>query len=457
MDREEIYLRLPVFLQNIALSVEGFRINQTRYGTGFHEALRAAEDRLSWDNDQILRLRDERLRSFLKHCADTVPYYKRLFAEYKVPIHSVTTLEDMKMIPLLTKAIVQEYGQHFLSDAIPYNQLIIGHTSGTTGGGLRFATTLQSTQEQWAIWWRYRRLHGIELGTMCGYFGGRSVVPVRQTKPPFWRYNNAARQILFSAYHMSPLTLTAYVDELNRRQPSWLHGYPSLISLIAAHMIEHELNLDYVPKWITTGAENLMPQQINLIVQAFGVRPIQHYGAAEAAANFFECKNGKLHINEDFAAVEFIPNEMGEGFRIVGTNFTNLATPLLRYDIGDLADFEDGTCDCGLPGRIINQVDGRKEDYILLSNGVRLGRMDHIFKDMTSVKEAQLYQDRPGSITVRIVKNVSYTDNDERCLISEFRKRVGNKADFKVEYLDQITRSSTGKLRFVVSDIKPDN
>jgi hypothetical protein len=31
----------------------------------------------------------------------------------------------------------------------------IVHTSGTTGGGLRFPLTLRAVQEQWAIWWRY--------------------------------------------------------------------------------------------------------------------------------------------------------------------------------------------------------------------------------------------------------------------------------------------------------------
>src|SRR5690606_40913392 len=70
--------------------------------------------------------------------------------------------------------------------------------------------------EQWAIWWRYRRWHGIEPGTWCAYFGGRSLVPFKASKPPFWRYNIPARQVMFSAYHMSPENLRAYVDELRR-------------------------------------------------------------------------------------------------------------------------------------------------------------------------------------------------------------------------------------------------
>ena len=52
-------------------------------------------------------------------------------------------------------------------------------------------TTLAAIQEQWAIWWRYRRLHGLQFNTWCGYFGGRSVVPLTQKRPPLWRFNRA--------------------------------------------------------------------------------------------------------------------------------------------------------------------------------------------------------------------------------------------------------------------------
>ena len=129
---------------------------------------------------------------------------------------------------------------------------------------------------------------------------------------------------------------------------------------------------------MTVGAENLLAQQAALIRQAFGVKPRQHYGMSEAVANFSECEQGRLHVDEDFAAVEFLPNPAG-GYKIIGTNLSNLATPLIRYEVGDVASLADAPCDCGRPGRVVAAVDGRKEDYVVLKNGSRLGRMDHIF------------------------------------------------------------------------------
>ena len=43
--REDIYLRLPIKLQNIACSFEGFRIQRMRYGREFWRLLQEAEDR----------------------------------------------------------------------------------------------------------------------------------------------------------------------------------------------------------------------------------------------------------------------------------------------------------------------------------------------------------------------------------------------------------------------------
>jgi len=251
---------------------------------------------------------------------------------------------------------------------------------------------------------------------------------------------------------MSPENLPYYISELRRKQPLWLHGYPSLLALLASYILENKLELGYRARWITIGAENLLPQQSDLIEHAFGVRPHQHYGMAEAVANFSECDHRNLHVDEDFAAVEFVPNS-GGGYRVIGTNFSNLAMPLLRYDVGDTVTLQNGTCACGRPGRIVSGVDGRAEDYVILKNGAKVGRMDHIFKDMVHIREAQIVQKYPGEMTINIVPGHKYSDSDNVRLLEETFKRVGKDMTVKIEYVEKIARSKTGKLRFVVSEV----
>ncbi len=455
IDLESIYLKLPIFLQNVACSLEGLRIKRIRYSKSFFSILQEIESRTFFSPSQLEEYQSQHIQKIVRHCASSVPYYRELFRKNGVPVEKIKSRDDLaRYLPILTKAEIQAHPEQFVSEAIPASQHISMHTSGTTGAGLRFVATKTCVQHVWAFWWRYRRWHGLDLNEKCAYFGGRTVVPLDQKKPPFWRYNIPGRQLMFSGYHMSPSNLGYYVEKIKKSGIRWLHGYPSLLSLLANYLLENNDSLKGQIKWVTIGAENLLPHQAHLMQKAFGVRPIQHYGLAEAVANISECPKGRLHVDEDFSAVEFLPTEEKGVYRIIGTGFLNLAMPMLRYDTGDLAFIEEGAkCDCGRGGRIVSSLDGRKEDYVLLKNGARIGRLDHIFKDLVNIAEAQVYQKEPGEVIFRIVKGNNYTKNDEALLIAEARKRLGQDTSIKIEYVSSIERTASGKLRMVVSDI----
>jgi phenylacetate-CoA ligase len=239
----------------------------------------------------------------------------------------------------------------------------------------------------------------------------------------------------------------AYVETLNKFRPEWLHGYPSTLGILAAFMNENGLKLDYPLKWVTTGAESLLEHQKTAILKAFGLNPIQHYGNAEAVANISQGRNGHLSVDEDFSFVEFLPT--GDGvYKIIGTNFTNYATPFIRYDTKDNVTLEEKANIHG-KARFISQIDGRIEDYIVLNDGTMLGRLDHIFKDMVRIREAQIVQNRPGQIEIKVVKGINYETGDENLLIKEIEKRCEEKICFTITYVENLLKTQSGKLRFV--------
>jgi phenylacetate-CoA ligase len=259
---------------------------------------------------------------------------------------------------------------------------------------------------------------------------------------------------MFSAHHLSPANLPSYVDELRRRRPPWVHGYPSLIAVVAAHLVATGTDLGYPVRWVTTGAENLLPQQRTVIEQAFGVTPRQHYGSTEAVAQLSECPLGRLHVDEDFAALECVADDAGRT-RILGTNLSNPATPLIRYEVGDLVTLADTACSCGRPGRIVAALDGRQEDYVVTRSGARVAALNHVFKDLVRVREAQLVQDRAGHVTIRVVRGDGYSAADDDLLRREAAQRLGAEMEISIEHAEQLARTETGKLRLVVSRVGP--
>ena len=449
-DLERVYARLPTPLQHLALSAEGWRVRRERTANaGFARMLREVEARSAWSPADVRRLQDGRVRMLVGVAAERSPFWRRRIHDAGIRVDDVSSIDDLRSLPVLTKQDILDAGDDATTRP---PRTTAAHTSGTTGGGFRFLTTPEAVQEQWAVWWRYRRWHGVQLDTPCGQFAGRSVVAVDRRSAPYWRYDLIGRRVLFSAYHLNESTAAAYAEVIRRRRLPWLHGYPSFIALLAGFVVEQGIDPGSSVTSITTGAENLLPVQADVIERAFGVRPTQHYGLAEAVANASECPSGRLHLDEDFAAVELVPREAGDGFRLIGTALSNTATPLLRYDTGDVVS-SLGTCGCGRPGRVVEAIDGRAEDYVVLGDGTLVGRLDHVFKDLTTIREAQIHQQVAGAVVLKVVRRPEFGPSDEARLLDEVRRRLGTSTTTEIEYVDALPRTSSGKLRLVVSAV----
>jgi phenylacetate-CoA ligase len=421
---KRVYPYCPIALQNAAVSVVGWHNEITCRGRGFSALLNEYEARAFAAPEVVQEYRDARLRAFLLHAYGTVPFYREWFDAAGLHPRDVATLDDLALLPILSKADVQERQREFVSTEIPRRRWKLASTSGSTGSGLTIATTIESVQEQWATWWRCWRWHGIERGTWAAVFGHPTVAPIRQQSPPFWRYDRSGHEITFSSSHTSLSNMKYYVEELRRRKPPWLQGLASQIALVASYLVETGTDLGYEVRWVTTMAENLLPQQASLIEKAFGVRPRQHYGMVEAIANISECEKGKLHVDEELGAVEFVPIT-GSLYRVVGTNLSNPVTPLIHYECSDHVTIEpEESCSCGRPGRVVTRIDGRKEDYIILKNGVRLGWLSYIFLKFPTIREAQIRQEKIGEIRFLVRRGTHYTKEDDTRLRGEIANKI---------------------------------
>jgi phenylacetate-CoA ligase len=367
--------------------------------------------------------------------------------------------EDISLIPITPKQDLRARTEEFFTQKIRRDMVEV-HTSGTTGSPLTVYFSPEDIGRRYAFLERCRRWAGVHIGMRRASFTGRSIIPERQQKPPFWRFNLPGNQLLFSSYHLSPENLPAYVKALIDFRPEIIDGYPSSIHVVAEHILRTDQVGRIAPKAILVSGETVLPHQRKAIEIAFQTKLYNQYASSEGAPFISECREGWLHIHLDSGIFEILrpdgtPAQAGEPGELVVTSFTTHITPLLRYAIGDVAvpAENDAKCECGLPFPIVEALVGRIDDILYTPDRGYVGRLDTVFKKLTnSIVEAQIVQTSPDRIVLRLVPDPDrYLPEHADLVVKEMRKRLGHVVTIDVEQVTQIPRSENGKMRPVIN------
>lgn len=450
-----LYEALPVFAQNVANTAAGYWVARTRFSEDFDRTL-AAWERSA--HGPLLHLRAEqreRLDRIVRHAREHVPYYRGLPPPSQKYDPDEAIAATLATIPPLDKARYRERWREFLATNVPPHRRVRISTSGTTGTALRLFATPERIAESFAAVWRQRRAFGANTSDPNLTFNGRMIVPFRQQRPPFWRRNAWAGQTLFSVYHMSPANMDAYVQAVHDTPARYVQGYPSALHLVARAMLAQRRPLP--PGRLVavfTSSESLLEFQRDVIAEAFGAPVRDHYACSELAVSMGACAHDRLHVDMEYGIVEVEPlEETAEWVRgpLLVTGLGNEALPFLRYRIGDVGTRAKTPCPCGRPGDTFLAIEGRVEDYVTTPDGRLIGRLDHVFKQQTSVAEAQIVQDRPDRIRVFVVPSADWRDASEALLVQEIRKRLGDEISIAIELTAAIPREPNGKFRAVKS------
>jgi phenylacetate-CoA ligase len=454
---EQIYPRLPVFLQNAACWYYGKKEARTRFGTIFDQRLRELMDSDRWSASEIEAFQNENLRRLIRHAYENVPYYRELWKSLKVSPGDIRCREDLPKLPVLTKEDVRQNFDRLVSQKASHSDLVFRHTSGTTGKALHFYVTKAATAFQWAVWWRHRLRFGVEPGSWHANFTGKKVVPLDQQSPPYWRWNRPLRQALLTMHHLTPAKIGSVIEFLNSRRFEFYSGYPSIIHMLAVHASEAGLALRTPPRAVFTGAENMLDFQRRDIQKFTGSILTDQYGCSEGCGNASHCPEFVYHEDFEFGMMEGADLYPGSSAKsIVCTGFASDVFPLIRYEVGDTGVWrEDGPgCACGRSSRVLLSIEGRQDDYVITPEGTRIMRFDYVFKDALNVKEVQIVQEKLGEIVVRLVRRDGYGSGDEAGIRREINRWISPQLAVRFEYVQEIERERNGKFRAVVSRLK---
>jgi phenylacetate-CoA ligase len=284
---------------------------------------------------------------------------------------------------------------------------------------------------------------------------GDMIVPAAQEKPPYWRVNRAEKNLMLSSYHLSESAAPAYLDALTGYDPVVIQAYPSSIGFLAAWMLSAGRRYRGSSlRGVVTSSETLSDIQRREIESAFGCRVFDWYGQFERVAAIGTCERGRHHLLSDYSYVEMLPADDGL-FELVGTGFNNLSMPLIRYRCGDLVRPAPAgeRCGCGRSFPLIDQVVGRIDDPIKLPDGRSVGRLDHLFKGVEGILEAQIRQDRLDVIAMLIVASPTFNDRTREILRANVRHRLGDEVGLEIQLVDSIPRTRNGKFKGVVCNI----
>ena len=404
----------------------------------------------------------EQLRKILGFAATTVPHYRQRLPH--VSADTKLTAATWREIPILTRKLVHEAGATLKSESVPkhHGRCHSISTSGSTGMVVEVLGT-DLTSLYWQVFclrdhlWHRRDLSA----TLCAIRYQRDPKLKRPEgyRAPSW---GAATDNVTSTGPAINYDILLGVQHLANRlkldNPTYLLSHPSMIGGIAAHCLEQGIQIPNL-KEVRTMGESGDEFLRDLCRQAWNVPLVDMYTCQEAGYLALQCPDHQhYHVQAENVYLEIVdangmPCLPGEVGRVLITSLNNFATPLIRYEIGDLAVAGEA-CSCGRGLPVLTRVMGRYRNLLTLPDGRRLWpRLGYESKlqDIAPIELMQMVQRKAEEIDVRLVMARHLTESEKEGLTSFIWKNLGHNFQLRFEYVDTLRNPNNGKIEQFIS------
>jgi len=370
--------------------------------------------------------------------------------------------EIWRDVPILSKSALREHGEIIHAAKVPEDQLPLASTSssGSTGIVVEVRTTA-ITRAMWSALtvrehlWRRR-----DFSKRLGVIRYRSPSTRSQTSqdqsswgpPASDLYTTGASSVIHIGNDIELLA-----NWLVHFDPHYLLTHPSIAEPVlerAIALTTRPLNLEEL-RFIGEPVDPDLERRLNA---RYNIAVTEVYSANEVGVIAFRCEGGGLHVQSESLLVEILddagrPCAPGETGHVVATALHNLATPLIRYDLGDYA-IAGGACACGRTLPVIGQIRGRVRNLVRTPGGKRswpvdLGRV----RSVPAIRQAQFVQTSIDTIQLVFVSDRPLTAEEERRATQAVRSALDY--DFNVELVrvESIPRGPTGKFEEFMSQL----
>ncbi|MCS6944252.1 MAG: AMP-binding protein [Sutterellaceae bacterium] len=419
---------------------------------------RELEESQWWPRDRLQAYQLDRLRRFIGHLGRGVPYYRDLFARKGLGPQDVNSLADLARFPFLTKADIRANRERLRAENA--GALKRYNTGGSSGEPLIFFMGKERITHDVAAKWRATRWWGVDIGDRELVVWGSPVELGAQDRLRNLR-DRIFRSELLPAFEMSPANLDRFVGRIRAVRPAMLFGYPSALSLIAAHAKRRGVPLDDLGIRVAfVTSEKLYDHQRATIERVFGCRVANGYGGRDAGFIAHECPAGGMHISAEDILVEVVdaqgrvvaPGTPGE---IVVTHLATADFPFLRYRTGDIGVLSEAACACGRGLPLLAEVQGRSTDFVVAADGTIMHGLALIYvvRDLPGIDRFKIEQESLQRTRVLLVPGPEYAVDTAERIRQGLRERLGPNVAVDVEVVADIPVEPSGKYRYVTSRV----
>lgn len=409
------------------------------------------------------------LRVLLEHAQRHSRFHAERLAGFR-PAQAQGLQECLSAIPLMRRADLQSRRAEIDSAWVPpeHGELSLAQSTGSTGepvsvrrSGLNGLIWMAMTLRE-HLW--QRRDFSRSLAVVRAQLAEEDT----ERHGVSWRDWGAPVNHLFASgpsYGMNLQTdIVRQAEWLRQIMPGYLLTYPNnlsaLLDLAEAGTIDG-VGLGRLIQVRTIG-ETLRDPLRARCRQVLGVDIADLYSTQEVGVIAVECpQGGGYHVMSEGLVLELLrdddqPCAAGETGRIVVTDLHNFATPLIRYDLGDLAE-ADGPCICGRGLPKIRRILGRQRNLLRLPDGRRFWPLVGAFgyREIAPVRQYQIIQRSLERISLRLAVERPLSMAEEGALAEKLNEFLGHRFVVDFEYFSPaIPRGPGGKFEDFVCEMK---
>jgi phenylacetate-CoA ligase len=395
----------------------------------------------------------------IKYAYNNVTFYKNHYNSNNFHPNDIITPDDWNKVPIVTKEMIINNLQDFVSKNTKKKYFKKSSTGGSTGVPLTVYHDRRFPVETigWRLldWWDIKKGNNIAFALR----NTRNNLVSKWSNRVLWF---PTKRIWIDAKKMSEHDIKIFLNEFNRIKPTILQGYVGAITHIAEYIAENEISV-YSPSAVWVTSSPITETQRNIIKNAFQTNIYDQYGCGEVFWIAAQCREvGGLHVFSDVRHLEYVNTsgfnvQVGEFGDALITDLENYVFPIIRYKNGDRGRYLKHECECGLPFPVIDSVKGRITDMIKSLNGDTISGdyLTTIFDEYPeAIQGFQIHQKEDYSIDFLVIPNNRLPESKKiiENIFRDFRSRLDEKQTVSLIYKRKLMHDG-GKTRFVISDI----